>query len=79
MDFKMEGCWIENHPEYNRGFEAGQQSKQEEIENLKTEIGGLKKRINRALELLNEFNCPQEYGVEDVWKASSILTGENNE
>ena len=53
-------------------FKAGQQSKQAEIDKLQ-------KRIDKALKLLNEFNCPQEYGVEDVWKAASILTGESNE
>ena len=62
-----------------RFFEAGQQSKQEEVNKLQKEIDGLKKSIDRALELLNEFNCPTEYGVEDVWKAASILTGESNE
>ena len=30
MNFKMKGCWVEHHPEYDRGFRNGQQSKQEE-------------------------------------------------
>lgn len=45
MDFKMKGCWIENHPEYDRGFKDGQQSKQEEVNKLQEEVDALKAKI----------------------------------
>lgn len=35
MDFEMKDCTFGNHPEYERGFKSGQQSKQEEIDKLK--------------------------------------------
>lgn len=47
MDTKFTGenTWSE-HPEYNRGFEAGQQSKQEEVNKLQEEIDVLKKKYD---------------------------------
>ena len=43
MDFEMKNCTLGNHPEYDRGFKAGQQSKQAEIKRA-------------VLSLRNEFN-----------------------
>lgn len=71
MDFEMRNCWIENHPEYDRGFEAGQQNKQEEFNKLQKEIDELQKRINEAVELL-EYN---EY-TDSALQALDVLKGE---
>ena len=35
---RMTGCTTGNHPEYDRGFRNGQQSKQAEIDALKSKV-----------------------------------------
>jgi len=42
MDFEIKDCTLGNHPEYDKGFKAGQQSKQAEID-------ALQKRIDDAI------------------------------
>lgn len=53
------------------GFEAGQQSKQEEVNKLQEEIYRLQKRINESVELL-EYN---EY-IDSHLQVLDVLKGE---
>lgn len=53
MDFKfkggysrMTGCTTGNHPEYDRGFRNGQQSKQVEIDELNRKLRMYEKHVN---------------------------------
>lgn len=40
---RMTGCTMGNHPEYDRGFRNGQQSKQAEIDALKAKLEDIAK------------------------------------
>lgn len=60
------------------GFDAGQQSKQEEVNKLQDEIDTLQKRINEALELIN--NQHDTTTIRFVrYAINKILKGEENE
>ena len=94
-DVEINNCaWKAHSDDYYRGYEAGAQSRQAEIEqsyksgfydgrngtpcevvNLQNEIDELKKRVDSSLEILDKFNCPQEYGIDEIWMAIDILKG----
>lgn len=60
---------------YNSGFYDGRNGTPCEVVNLQNEIDELKKRVDSSLEILDKFNCPQEYGIDEIWMAIDILKG----
>ena len=60
-------------------YEAGLRKNKANKNKLLSKNIELQKRIDKALEKLEGFNCPQEYGIEDIDDAIDILKGETNE
>ena len=48
MTFEFKGNTWSRHPEYDKGFKAGQKSKQAEVDALKNLIGGIVDIVREA-------------------------------
>jgi len=68
---RMTGCNMGNHPEYDRGFCNGQQSKQEEVNKLQVQIDELQNQIEGALD-----HAVNPGGYDDLTHIINILKGE---
>lgn len=58
---RMTGCTTGNHPEYDRGFSNGQQSKQAEIDALQAKIEDLTKWAEFHIEDYNLSESESEH------------------
>lgn len=66
-DIEVNDCtWKAHSDDYYRGFEAGKQSKQAEVDELR-------KRIDRAVEHIEDY-----YGVVELSMVVDILNGDQS-